>query len=650
MPGVADSRPLKTAITQSNPNGRLFGNRDWIFGLILVFATIIAYQQVWHGGFFWDDDDYVTHNLLLHSLKGLWLIWSVPGATPQYYPLLFTSFWVDYHLWQLNPLGYHLTNVLLQALNAILLWAVLRRLNVPGAWLAAAIFALHPVNVETVACVAERKNLLAGFFYLSSALACLRFWLPNPATADGRATSFSETPAIGLGSWKFYWLALILYLCALLAKTAAVALPVAVLLVVWWKRGKMGWRELFPLAPFLAVGMVMGLLTVWVEKHFVHATGSEWAFSFLERCLIAGKDVWFYLGKLAWPHPLIFIYPRWNFNASHPAAYLPVVAVIVTLFILWFNRRGWARPMLVALAYFLALLFPVLGFFNVFFFRFSFVADHFQYLASIGPITLAAAGIDKLFRSLRDQQPFWKPIFCGTLLLVLGMLTWRQCAIYADIETLWQTTARLNPNCWIAYNNLGYALIQKGSVDEAITQYQRALEIKPDYEEAHYNLGNALIRKGSVDEAIAQYQTALQIKPDYAEAHDNLGNALIERGSVGEAITQYQKALEINPYYPRALNNLAWTLATSPQASLRNGDKAVALAQRANQLTGGENPTILYTLAAAYAEAGRFSDAMRSAQKAIELAQAEGRQDMVEQLNSELKLYEMGLPFHQESR
>jgi tetratricopeptide (TPR) repeat protein len=293
-----------------------------------------------------------------------------------------------------------------------------------------------------------------------------------------------------------------------------------------------------------------------------------------------------------------------------------VVAVIVTLFILWFNRRGWARPMLVALAYFLALLFPVLGFFNVSFFYYSFVADHFQYLASIGPITLAAAGIDKLFRSLRDQQPFWKPIFCGTLLLVLGMLTWRQCAIYADIETLWQTTARLNPNCWIAYNKLG----------------------------------NVLIQKGSVDEAIIQYQTALQIKPDYAGAHYNLGCALIERGRVGEAITQYQKALEINPYYPRALNNLAWTLATSPQASLRNGDKAVELAQRANQLTGGENPTILYTLAAAYAEAGRFSDAMRSAQKAIELAQAEGRQDMVEQLNSELKLYEMGLPFHQESR
>ena len=207
-----------------------------------------------------------------------------------------------------------------------------------------------------------------------------------------------------MGNWKFYWLALFLYLCALLAKTATIALPVAVLLVVWWKRGKVGWRELFPLAPFLAVGMAMGLFTVWVEKHFVQAAGREWAFSFLERCLIAGRVVWFYLGKLVWPHPLMFVYPRWEIHAAQPLAYLPVLALIVVLFILWLNRKGWARPMLVALAYFLALLFPVLGFFNVYFFRYSFVADHFQYLASIGPLTLAAAGISRLFGFSRNRK------------------------------------------------------------------------------------------------------------------------------------------------------------------------------------------------------------------------------------------------------
>jgi tetratricopeptide (TPR) repeat protein len=213
-----------------------------------------------------------------------------------------------------------------------------------------------------------------------------------------------------------------------------------------------------------------------------------------------------------------------------------------------------------------------------------------------------------------------------------------------------QKALQITPDSAEAHNNLGNALFQKGSVDEAIIQYQTALQINPDYAEAYYNLGNVLIQQGSVDEAIAYFQKALQIKPDYAEAHDNLGNALIERGRLSEAITHYQKALEIKPDYPRALNNLAWTLATSPQASLRNGDKAVELAQRANQLTGGENPTILYTLAAAYAEAGRFPEAVETAQRALQLAETQSNTALADAIRSQLKLYQAGLPFHQESK
>jgi len=644
-------------------------------------VTLVAYLPALLGQFVWDDDKYVTNNLLLRSLKGLWQIWFVPGATVQYYPLTFTSFWVDYHLWQLNPLGYHLINILLQALNAILLWTVLRRLDVPGAWLAAAIFAVHPVNVETVAWVTERKNLLAGFFYLSSALASLRFWLPNLATAEGRATRVAETSAIGPGNWKFYWLALCLYLCALLAKTAAIALPGAILLVVWWKRGKMGWRELFPLAPFLAVGMAMGLLTVWVEKHFVQAVGSAWMFSFLERCLIAGRAVWFYLGKLVWPHPLIFFYPRWEIHAAQPLAYLPVLALMVVLFILWLNRKGWARPMLVALAYFLALLFPVLGFFNVYFIRYSFVADHFQYLAAIGPLTLAAAGISMTLGRFEKRSPFLKQVFCGMLLLILGVLTWQQCGMYTNLETLWRKTLAKNPDCWLAHNNLSTLLANQGHIEEAMEHSQKAIQINPNDSEALNNLGVSLAATGRFDEAIENYYRAIQIKPGFFKALNNLGLALVAQGRFDEAIENFHKAIQINPNHPNAflnlgialalsgrtkeaaaqfrealklnpelavaMNNLAWILASNPNDELRNGAEAVRLAERACVLTHYSQPLFIGTLAAAYAECGRFPEAVTMAEKAEQLATAAGSNNLAGQIRQMLELYRAGKPYHE---
>ena len=758
---------------------RLYWDQHGYLSLLLVAVTLVAYLPALLGQFVWDDDDYVVNNLLLHSLKGLSQIWFAPGTAPQYYPLSFTSFWVDYHLWKLNPLGYHLTNILFQAINAVLLWTILRRLSVRGAWLAAAIFAVHPVNVESVAWITERKNVLAGFFYLSSALACLQFWLPNMAAADNPTQSGPQTTAAGLGNWKFYWLALFLYLCALLAKTATIALPVAVLLVVWWKRGKLGWRELFSLAPFLAVGMAMGLLTVWVEKHFVHAAGREWTFSFLERCLIAGRAVWFYLGKLVWPHPLMFVYPRWEIQVAQPLAYPPVLALMVVLFILWLNRKGWARPTLVALAYFLALLFPVLGFFNVFFFRYSFVADHFQYLAGIGPLTLAAAGITIAFKT----KPFLKLACCGALLLTLGILTWRQAGTYADMETLWRTTLARNPDCWMAHsnlglllknqgrieeaidhyhraiqiapnawdalndlgvalaakgqfdeaieyyrkalqidpnlfavqNNLGHALAAEGRFDEAIEYYRKAIQINPNFSDALNNLGNALAAKGQSDEAIKNYYKAIQINPNFSEALNNLGVALADKGRFDEAIENYHKALQINPndcdalnnlgvaltakgrfdeaienyrqaiqvnsncpetffhwgmtldqlgrtreavtQYREALrlnpnltgplNNLAWVLAAGPDDQLRNGAEAVRLAECACELTHYGEPLFIGTLAAAYAECGRFPEAVTTAEKAEQLATASGLTAVAAKNRQLLGLYRAGKPYHE---
>ena len=600
-----------SAATDSHAGTPRFSKDEWIFGLFLVLAVIIAYQPAWHAGFVWDDNKYVTDNITLRSLHGLRLIWFVPGATVQYYPLTLTTFWLEYHLWGLHPLGYHLVNVLVHSLNAILFWMILRRLGIPGAGLAAGIFALHPVCVESVMWITEHKNTLSGLFYLGALLAALRFWLPEETSLQPRPLPTSGASTEPFGHWRYYGLALALYLCALWSKTAAVPLPAVILLLVWWKRSGIAWREVELILPFLAVGTAMGLITMHIERH-EGATGSEWDLSLLQRGLIAGKGFWFYLEKLFWPYPLAFVYPRWETSALQATSYLPFLALAIGLLWLWWKRNGWGRPILLATAYFGILLSLVLGFLNVYYFRFSFVADHFQYLASLGPIALAAAGIVRLADLLKQRMPFLKVQIGAGVLLVLGTLTWHQALIYRNAGTLWTDTLQKNPNCWMAHNNLGNLLFQTGHVDNAIAHYRTALQIKPDYAEAHNNLGNALLQKGRVDEAIAHFQRAFQLKPNNAEV----------------------------------LNNLALALAICPQASLRNGNKAVELAQRANQLTGNGNPNVLGTLAAAYAEAGRFPEAVQTAQRALQLAETRSNTALANAIRSEMKFYQAGTPYH----
>jgi hypothetical protein len=322
--------------------------------------VLVVYLPALSGQFLSDDDSNVTKRAPLRSFAGLSRIWFEPGATQQYYPLTHTSFWLDYHLWGLNPFGYHVENVLLHALSSILLWLTLRRLAVKGAWLGAALFALHPVCVESVAWITERKNTLSAFFFLSAILASLEFWLPQSVlakTGPNRPGLASDNP---YGPRKFYWLTFVLYLCALWSKTATVALPVIVLLLLWWKRGGFARRNLIFLVPFFAAGTAMGLITMWVESHDLGATGLEWeGISRLQRGLIGARALWFYLGKLFWPHPLMFMYPRWNVRAGDPLAYLPLAAGIALLLLLWRYRQGWGRPVLFVAAYFVCMLVPL---------------------------------------------------------------------------------------------------------------------------------------------------------------------------------------------------------------------------------------------------------------------------------------------------
>ena len=481
---------------------------------------------MWHAGFVWDDEAHVPRPDLA-SLHGLWRIWSEPGATQQYYPVLYSAFWVQHRLWGYSALGYHLANVALHAAAACLLLRVLVRLSVPGALLAASAFALHPVCVESVAWISEQKNTLSAVFYLAAGLAYLRF------DRDRRP--------------RWYVFATLLFVLALLSKTVTATLPAALLVVLWWKRGRLSWKgDAAPLAPWLALGALAGTMTAWIERAFVGAGGGASALSPIDRLLVAGRAIWFYIGKIFWPADLIFIYPHWTLDARDPRQLLAPAAVLAALAALFALRHRFRGPLAAALL-FGGTLFPALGFIDVYPFRFSYVADHFQYLAAAMMLSAAAAALALATARLPPGARTAARAAAACVVGMLGFLAWRQSAMYADVGTLWQVTIARNPGCSMAYNNLGLALAGDGQIDAAIDQYREALEIEPRFVAAHNNLGIALLQSGRLDEAVSHFREALEIEPGGIESHNNLGMALRKAGRMDEALAQYGAALRIKP-------------------------------------------------------------------------------------------------------
>jgi tetratricopeptide (TPR) repeat protein len=528
----------------------------WALLPALLLAVLAAYQPVWHGGMLWDDDGHITPSGL-RSVDGLARIWFQLGATQQYYPLVHTAFWIEHRIWGDDMLGYHLVNIFLHGLSAFLIAVILQRLSVPGAWLAAVIFALHPVHVESVAWVTEQKNTLSGVLYLCALLAYLRY--------DRVRES------------RVYAGALALFVLALLTKTVAATLPAALLVVFWWQRGRLDWRrDVRPLAPFFVIGATGGLLTAYVEKTLIGAQGAEFQFTLIERCLVAGRVIWFYLGKLILPINLTFVYPRWEVSQNVWWQYLFPLGALVLAAWLWLMRKRSRAP-LAALLLFGGTLFPVLGFFNVFPFRFSLVADHFQYLASIPVIALFSASLAWLSQRWHFQS---QPAIAALLVSAAGLLgipAWSQSRHYADAETLYRATIECNPSCWMAYNNLG-ALKVNTHKEEAIANFEQALWLKPDYPEGHNNLGSALRGLGRPQEAVIHLQEAIRLKPDYFEAHYNLGLALKDLGRP-EALKQFEEAVRLKPDFAEAHNTLGNALK-----AIGRSEEAKAQYQQALQL------------------------------------------------------------------
>ncbi len=507
----------------------------WI-GFALFVVTLVAYAPAITAEFIWNDSDYVTAPEL-RSLSGLWRIWFEVGATEQYYPLLHSAFWVQHQLWGDAPTGYHLVNIFLHATAACLLVATVRRLAIPGAWLAGFIFALHPVHVESVAWISEQKNTLSLVFYLIAALLYLRF------EQERRRNLYLAATGV--------------FVLSLLSKSVTATLPAAILVVLWWKRGRLEWRrDALPLLPWLVLGAAMGVFSGWVEKTYVGAQGSEFDLSLLQRSLLAGRVAWFYVGKLFWPADLIFIYPRWTVDPTQAWQWLFSLAVVVALVALWLIRGRWRAPLAAGL-FFGGSLVPTLGFFNVYAFIYSYVADHWQYLPSIGLVVLASAGMT---RALAAKSAGWRLGLPGALLAVLAILSFQQSRMYADMRTFYATTIAKNPECWMAYNNLGNLLRNRGEFQLARVQLQEALRVRPDLYKVHYNLGNVLWDLRLPSDATRSYERALELKPDYPDAHNHLGRVLLSQGRRTEALHHLQEALRLDPGYHDARNNLGMAL------------------------------------------------------------------------------------------
>lgn len=570
----------------------------------IVVATILVYLPAIGGGFIWDDPDYVINNRTLRSLKGLAEIWTNPRSLPQWYPMVHTTFWVEYHLWQLNPLGYHVVNVLLHIGAALLLWRLLATIQVPGAALAAAIFAFHPVHVESVAWITERKNVLSGVFYFASFIACLRFL--------GIAHS-SNQPGERSTRW-WYGVALFLFVLALLSKTVTATLPAAVLVVLWWKRGAIRARDALQLVPFFSLGITFGLITAYLEATHVGASGEQFAelnFTPFERILIAGNAVLFYAWKLVFPWPLVFIYPRWELDVRQWSQWIAPAAVLGVLVSLLVFRNRLGRAPLAAGLLFVGTLFPALGFVNIFPMRYSFVADHFQYLASAALI----APIAYLLCRYVGKASL-------VALVPLLAITAARTPVYKDVETLWRDTLKRNPGSWMAHVNLGHALMARAergdtaALREAESHYLKALELASNYE-THSNAGMVHGAMGNDEAALREFDKALELNPGFAIPYYGKGMVYQRQGRIDDAIEAYEEAIKRYPHYPKANYRLGMVLERQnrlPEAAERY------------RVAVGANPDDFearYSLGSVLVRLGQYDEAIYNLREAIRIRPGE---------------------------
>jgi tetratricopeptide (TPR) repeat protein len=501
--------------------------------LAMIALTTLVYLPVLRNGFIFDDGYHVTQNAMVRHPAGVGMIWT-SFLMPCYYPITFTTFWLIYQLWGPNPLPFHAITLMFHIINAVVVFFILRRLKICGAWVIAAIWAIHPVNVESVAWIAELKNTLSGTFFFLSILSYLRFECEPES--------------------RWFDVSLLCFAAALLSKSATVVLPAVLLACCWWQRGRLTRVDLLRSRHFIALALVAAVVAIYGElrENWMLGEQRDWSLAWPERLIVAGKDLWFYIGKVLWPRDLIFSYPRWTHQAATLMEWVPLIgAAMVGVLLACFRQANWRRAILFGVGYFTIALFPVLGFFDQSCYRYAFVADHFQYLASIGIIALAVSPVAV---AVHNRGPAIVLVVC--VLFTFGVLSWRHCHVFRDDETLWHDTLAKNPQSFLAHNNLGWVYKDRHEYEQAAEYFRQALRLKPVFFEARNNLGSTLTVMGRYDEALEQLQNALRIAPNSADAHNNLGVALAMKGSVEEAITHFAEAVRLRPDFADAAYNL----------------------------------------------------------------------------------------------
>jgi len=613
--------------------------RRFLPAALIVGAALLAYAPVLRAGFVWDDDKFLTENPLIHAPDGLYHFWFTT-APPDYFPLTSSMLWFEWRLWGPHAAGYHLVNVLLHAASAVLLWRVLLRLRIPGAWLAGLLFALHPVAVESVAWITERKNTLPMVFYLASILAYLRFEdLATDADShhDDTTITTNDMPNSsvplrlaerGALCTPYYLLSLVLFLLALLAKTSVVMLPAVLLLLAWWRRGKVGRRDLLRTVPFFALSLALGLATVWFQWH--NAIGQEMIRTEGAASCIAGAGwiVWFYLYKILLPAGLCASYPRWEVDGSSVLCFLPLALLAAATALLWAGRKRWGSGPPVAGAYFVVSLLPVLGFVEMTFMELSLVADHLQYAAMPGILALAAGLLACAMERPGARRTVVMAV-AGALVLACAALTFRRTLVYHDEETLWRDTLAENPKAWIADVNLSDLLTKKAMApgadsasllaeavrchEEAMRELDQAIALKPDDAQAYLDRGNVQADVRRYAEAIRDYDQAIALDPDYTAAWYNRGNCYFSAGRVEEALRDLDRAIALKPDFAQAYVNrgIIHAAARRYAEAMRDYDRAIALKPA--------YAAAWFRRGSVYAKTGRPEEAPRDLDRAIAL-------------------------------